>query len=357
MGTANTVCADWQWFEDDAGHSTIENAHTDLSSPDSYLDTTIGLRILLDNTGSKDETDGYKIMYSINAGVDWYDITTSSSYVKAVNGSQHNDGDSTSQELGSGTFDEGYWDEDGGVASYTLAQGQESENEHYIQFISGDCPGNTVEIKVVFDGGADVDGYTYSDPSTTFSAADVYVTPGAAESRASAEDPTPVLGSITLTPGVAESNASAEDPTPVLGTISITPDVAEALASGEDPVVVLGSITITPNVVESRASAEDPGVQAGGDEQVTPGAADSNASSEEPVVLLGTITLTPDVAEALASAEEPAVVLTTITLTPDVAEALAWALDPTVSIPGEEEELQMLAINLLWLGVGGKRNP
>ena len=355
MGTANTVCADWQWFEDDAGHNQVENAHTNLSSPDSYLDTTIGLRILLDNTGSKDETDGYKIVYSINAGVDWYDITTSSSYVKAVAGAQHNDGDSTSQELGSGTFDEGYWDEDGGVASYTLAQGQESENEHYIQFISGDCAGETVLIKVVFDGGADVDGYTYSNPSSTFSVGDLYVTPGAATSNASAIDPTVVKGSITLTPGIAESNAAAVDPTVVKGSITLTPGIAGANAATVDPVIVKGSITLTPGVSEADASAIDPSVQAGGDVQVTPAQAEAQASTLDPVVVLGSLNLTPGVAEALAATLDPPVVLGSVSLTPAQAIALALAMDPNVLDGGPPALREWVALNLLTLGVGGRR--
>lgn len=167
MGQPNTVLADWQWFEDDVGHTQIENAHTNLSSPDSYLDTTIGLRVLLDNTGDKVETDGYKIRYRVDAG-SWVDVTTSSSYVRAVTSSQHSDGDSTSQVLGGGTFDEGYWDTNGGVASYTLTNGQESENEHILQFRSADCGGHTVEVSIFFDDNGSLDGYTYSDPSCTF---------------------------------------------------------------------------------------------------------------------------------------------------------------------------------------------
>ena len=167
MGTPNTVCADWRWAQDTAARNWIEDPHVDLSDPNSWLDTNICLRFLLDNTGAKDETDGYIIQYRVDAG-SWEGITTSSSYVKSVSSGNFTDGDATSQELGAGTFDEGYWDDDGGVASYTLAQGQESENEHNFQFISADCSGHTIEVRVVFDGGAALDGYTYSDPSCTF---------------------------------------------------------------------------------------------------------------------------------------------------------------------------------------------
>lgn len=168
MGQPFTVCADWRWAQDTASRNWIENAHTDLSSPDSWLDTNICLRFLLDNTGDKIETDGYIIQYRVDAGT-WTPITTTSSYVKAVSSSNFTDGDGTSQELGSGTFDEGYWDDNGVIGSYSLQNAQEGENEHCFQFISTDCQGTTVEIRVIFDDGiTTLDGYTYSNPSCTF---------------------------------------------------------------------------------------------------------------------------------------------------------------------------------------------
>lgn len=169
MGQPSTACTDWRWeYDDGDGGSHIENAHTNLSSPSSWLDTNICWRALLYNSGDKVETDGYRLEYSINAGVDWVAVTTSSSYVRSASSGNFTDGDSTSQELGAGTFDEGYWDDTGSIASYTLTNGQESEHEFCFQFRSADCSGQTVLVRIAFDDGADLDGYTYSNPSLIF---------------------------------------------------------------------------------------------------------------------------------------------------------------------------------------------
>jgi hypothetical protein len=175
MGTANTGCTDWRWeYDDGDGGSHIQNAHVDLSSPDSWLDTNICWRALLYNSGDKNEEDGYRLEYSIDAGSNWDPVTTSSSYVRSASSGNFTDGDSTSQELGAGTFDEGYWDDNGSIASYTLAQTKESEHEFCFQFRSADCGGQTVLIRIAFDDGSDLDSYTYSNPSCTFAGGAIY---------------------------------------------------------------------------------------------------------------------------------------------------------------------------------------
>ena len=171
MGQPSTALADWRWAQATDARNWIENAHVDLSSPNSWLDTAICLRILLYNSGDKVEDSGYKIRYRVDAGT-WTDVTTSSSYVRATDHPYRTDGQGTSQELGSGTFDEGYWDEDGSVASFQLASGQEAENEHCITFRSAECPGHTVEVSIFFDDNGNLDGYTYSDPSCVFTGVD-----------------------------------------------------------------------------------------------------------------------------------------------------------------------------------------
>lgn len=169
MGQPFTDQDTFRWREDDALAGTwIEDKGNDLSDPDSWLDTNIRIRFLLQNTGDKDETDGYRLEYSRNGGVDWNAVTNATQYVKSVTSDWFADGDGTNQEIGEGVFDEGYFDEDDGtVASFTLADGEESELEWVIQFVGTDCPGNTILLRVAFDDGLPLDSYT-DTPSSTF---------------------------------------------------------------------------------------------------------------------------------------------------------------------------------------------
>ena len=173
MGNANTIQESFAWLEDDdvlEANTPIGSTNDNLAG-DADLDTNYRLRFLLQNDGNKDETDGYKLRYSINAGVDYNDVTAGSSYVISTDSVQAlADGDSTAQMIGVGTFDEGYYDESSGViASYTLTQAQESEHEFCIQFVSGDA-GQTILLQVKFDNDNNLDGYT-NTPSTTTAAA------------------------------------------------------------------------------------------------------------------------------------------------------------------------------------------
>lgn len=123
-------------------------------------DVNFRLRFLLQNTGDKDESDGYNLQYQIDSG-GWVNVTGSSNYVRAFTTSQYTDGDATSQILGGGTHDEGDGDTDGTIASFTFALGEESENEFCFQFRSADFSGSEVlELRMSFDNGADLDAYT-----------------------------------------------------------------------------------------------------------------------------------------------------------------------------------------------------
>jgi len=337
------------------------------------------IRFLLYNSGDKVEQDGYVLQYTINGGTNWYNVTSSSSYVQAADHPYRTNDQATSQELGSGTFDEGYWVDDGQTPDYQLANGQESEHEFSFQFLSTDCAGETVGLRICFDDGITaLDGYTYSNPSSTFSAGDVYVTPAQAEANASTISPAVVLGSLSLTPGIATANASTIDPTALLGTImftpgvaeslassidptvfysshSMTPGIAEALASCIDPAVFYGSHSMTPGFAEADASTIDPSVQEGGDLQVTPAFAESDAGAIDPTVVLGSLSLTPGIAEALASCIDPALIMSSVSVTPAQAIALALAMNPNVLDGGAPVLRRWVALNLLTLGVGGRR--
>lgn len=166
-GTPNTVQQSFRWRNDNGSESgatwkAATNANPSLSASD--YDSNMRLRCMLENTGTKDESDGYIWVYEINDGTPTA-ITTTSSFVKAVASLDTswtiNDGDSTTQQIGAGTHDEGYMDEDGTIASFTLAQSQESENELVFQIVGADFSGGEkLEIYMRFDNNTDLDGYT-----------------------------------------------------------------------------------------------------------------------------------------------------------------------------------------------------
>ena len=161
MGTANTVQQDFRWRNDNGSETAATrkadtNNNPTLSASD--YDTTMRIRFNLENTGGKDETDGYHFQYSINDGT-WTRISQSSFFVSSRLSSYFADGDSTTQQIGGGTHDEGYMDEGGVISSFTLTQAQESENEWCFQINSGDFSGGEkLELRMAFDNGNSLDG-------------------------------------------------------------------------------------------------------------------------------------------------------------------------------------------------------
>ena len=169
------------WRNDDGTEVTatwIGSTNDDLSSPST--DTNYRLRYLLQNTGDKDEADGFIIRYNVDAA-GWVTVTSTSSYVRsfasAYDGSGFTDGDATAQRIGAGTHDEGDCDDDGTIASYTFAQAQESEHEFCIQFRSADIGNNTIELRIEYDDGITPLDLYINTPSTTFTAAVASSTP------------------------------------------------------------------------------------------------------------------------------------------------------------------------------------
>jgi hypothetical protein len=170
MGTANTVQQDFRWRNDNGSETAATwkadtNNNPTLSASD--YDTTMRIRFNLENTGGKDETDGYHFQYSINDGT-WTRISQSSFFVSSRLSSYFADGDSTTQQIGGGTHDEGYMDEGGVISSFTLTQAQESENEWCFQINSGDFSGGEkLELRMAFDNGNALDGYTNTPTITS----------------------------------------------------------------------------------------------------------------------------------------------------------------------------------------------
>jgi hypothetical protein len=146
--------------ESAAGWVDVTNSNPAASSFN--YDTNYRLRYLLQNTGTKDKSDGYDFQYRIGgASGTWTDITTTSSFVRSVTSGNVTDGDTTTAQIGSGTHDEGYIDTTGTIASFTIVQAQESENELVFQFVKASFSGGEdVEIRMVYDNGSELDAYT-----------------------------------------------------------------------------------------------------------------------------------------------------------------------------------------------------
>jgi hypothetical protein len=167
------------WLEDDGdleANTAIGATNDDLANP--VFDTNYRLRFLLKNTGSKDLADGFRFEYSVNGGT-WTPITTSSSFVRSfasVSDPNPADGDATAQRIGVGTFDEGYFDADGTIGSFTFAQTQESENEFCFQFRSVDISGETIELRMALDDGVELNAYTNTPSSQPSSARRIFIT-------------------------------------------------------------------------------------------------------------------------------------------------------------------------------------
>ena len=163
MTNAVTVQEQFRWREDDGSETAATWMAAEDVNPaeeDFSYDTNYRLRILIQNTGGKDETDGYVFAYSIDDGT-WTGISPISDFVRGVTSGNVTQGDATTQQVGSGTHTGGRIDAGAGVASYTLPQGEESEHELVFQFRSVDFSGGEkVEIKLMFDNVADIDGYT-----------------------------------------------------------------------------------------------------------------------------------------------------------------------------------------------------
>ena len=87
----------FRWRDDDALSGTwLESTNDDLSSPENWYDINIRLRFLLQNTGAKNQEDGYCLEYSIDGGSNWIAVTIISNYVRFVSSDYFVDGDSTS---------------------------------------------------------------------------------------------------------------------------------------------------------------------------------------------------------------------------------------------------------------------
>lgn len=108
----------------------------------------------------------------------------------------------------------------------------------------------------------------------------------------------PAAANLTITPNAAQAASSATQGAIVLGSTSTTPSPAQAASSATGPTVILGSLALAPSAASAASSAVIGGVMAGDDLIVVPLAAVAVSSAPDPTTIQGSISITPVAPEA-----------------------------------------------------------
>lgn len=168
----NETAATWKYADGSCG-DTVGNATNRNFSQ--MLDENFRIRFLVQEYGGKAGSDiDFQLQYSLN-GSDWYDVTSSSSYVRAFSSGYYSDGDDTTQQVGSGSnyvtnndcMDSG----DGacGGTNCDIGAGYEVECEFCIQLRSADLSAtDTVQLRLTAEGD-ELDSYTHTPTVTALS--------------------------------------------------------------------------------------------------------------------------------------------------------------------------------------------
>lgn len=126
------------------------------------VDTNLRLRILIQETNSRSNVQAFEWWVSRNSGA-YQQITTTSSVVKAVDSTYLTDGNSCTQQLGSGTFisanqgqsEDGLWD----TVNFTSLS--EWEGELSFQIVGADVNNSdTLDFRIYKSGGTVINTYT-----------------------------------------------------------------------------------------------------------------------------------------------------------------------------------------------------
>jgi hypothetical protein len=268
------------------------------------VDVKFRVRFLLTNTGNKDLADGFRLYYSHNSGA-YTRVTTTSNVIQSTTSANTSwsltDGDDTTQQLGSGTFDTGDWDNNGQTDSFTLVQAHETELEWCLTIDSATVGnGDSIELRVHFDDDTVLDNYlTGKTPNITVS--EVSVVNFAA-----------TLASVTTTPDTPVLEL-ALDLLATLASSTTTPDtvVLDKIVSF---LATLASATTTPAVTLAVTRAFNAVVACG---TTTPDAITINVVREM-IATLAAATTTPDTVElSLAGTIQFLATLAATTTTPD----------------------------------------
>jgi hypothetical protein len=144
---------------DEAGATWRAALNTDINMADA--DTTFRFRLLFAETGGV--ALGFKswvLQRSLNSG-SWAAVGDSTAVIELDLSGNVADGEATTQQLGSGTFDSGEIVEGSGLAFSDLNADEETEFEWVLKLVAADVVDtDTIDFRVVLGGGPDV---TYTE--------------------------------------------------------------------------------------------------------------------------------------------------------------------------------------------------
>jgi hypothetical protein len=137
--------------DDEANAAWLAALNTDINLGTS---ATFRLRLLLENDGTAalDTTTDWQLQYSYNSGT-WTNVTAATTHVKSIASSHVTDGEATTQQLGSGTFEAGEIEEANGVVEDSnLPTATEIEHEWVLQTGASLSIDDTLDFRVLYAG-------------------------------------------------------------------------------------------------------------------------------------------------------------------------------------------------------------
>jgi len=274
-------------YEDDAGEGAGTQKAAVNNDWSQAPDENFRVRFLVQETnGGEALALAIKLQRQLNSG-GWGDVTASSTIVKMLASSWLTEGNDCTQVLGSGTHEldnNGQEDNDGTFTTGTgwLAD-EDIECEFCCQILSGDVSGgNTVELRLIEDGGTLFTTYT-NTPSLTV-AANINVTPSEAAALAALVAPSITLGSLDIAPTGAATETALVAPSIVLGGIDVTPAFAIVTTVSLAPAIHLSDLDIPPPDAAVLAALVAPTTILGA-LNISPANAEVSAALVAPVVV------------------------------------------------------------------------
>lgn len=129
------------------------------------VDTNYRVRFVIDNHGATNGSPSLKWQRNYK-GAGWSDLT--SSFLKISLSGHFADGDGTTQQVGSGTFNAGEMDENASTGAISIPFGEETEVEFCLQVVGIDVDHNdTIELRAVETDGTVLGSYISPLPTIT----------------------------------------------------------------------------------------------------------------------------------------------------------------------------------------------
>ena len=157
------------WFRNDDGDlSTATYIGSQGSNQTLFGKKEYRIRILIEETNSKEIIDGYLLYYSRNSG-SYVPVTTSDTYIQAASSSEGiTDNLTTSQDLTyTGTFVSGHYDDDGIAESTVTLDGTFTEYEFCFYITDSNSTNDTIDFRIYDDSGTALTGGYNSTPRAT----------------------------------------------------------------------------------------------------------------------------------------------------------------------------------------------